>query len=351
MVLPSPVPFQPQVPGFKAYDLDSYLNLTFSNAGNIIDDDVLPIQGRLVVLALKGVGKTIITQQLALELASGGPALGLWRVLKPCRVLVIQKELQDGKYQERLQQSSMQYPHLRSDYIQVVPQAESINIRVDDQQAYQRLEQAIIFYQPEVIVLDPWEEFFHFNENNSWEMKPALESLDRLRLKYGVSFIISHHTVKPQSDPRTGNRFAQDMYAGRGSGRFIEWADTTFTLNGDKTPGKVLMTTFMRHGHQDPPVISMTLNRRYATFDAEVQGIPTTDAEWKITSTISRNHDEMLYNDLIDSLAKQKVGPVVARMAVNSMLRKHILYYMGNVSVGANRIVRMLSPQTRTWMQ
>lgn len=349
MVTPSPIPFQPNAlnQGFKAHSLDAFLNLTYPATDDLIEG-VLGVGGRLVALALKGVGKTLYVTQMALELASATPHLGVWQIKRPVRVMILQKELPDWQFQDRLAQAAMQYPHLNEDNL-ILPKLEDIvDLRLDNPHGLQVLEQSIIYHKPEVIVLDPFRHFHMVNEDKELFIKPMLLFLNKMIEKYKVAFIVSHHLHAPMKDFRSGKRVAQDMYDMSGSKFLIEWADTVFTLNQDPQM-KVLMTPYMRYGKEPPINIVMELDRQYATFDGEVQDLPTTDAEWKAANILGAHNDEMLFNDLISGLISQGVNKTVANVSVNTMIRKHLLYFVGSYAGTSNRLLRMLSPQTRTW--
>jgi hypothetical protein len=300
----------------------------------------------MLVLALKGTGKTIDLTQMAFELASGNPHLGIFNVSRKRRVLLLQKEVADKDYQDRLQKVATRYSGIKSGTF-FMPKAEDLlPLRLDTPEGLNMLDNMMAWTKPDVVMVDPLYRFHFQDEDKSWLMKPMFDALDGFRIKHRASFVISHHLKKPQNDPRTGKRFIQDMFSSRGTGTIIDWMDTVFTMNEDKN-GKILVDTFMRTGAEEHPTLVLTLNRKFVVFEGVVQGMMTGNEDWAIITVLKKHSDEMDYDELIYNLIKHhKLGKRHAGMAIAQMKSKNLIYY---VDLKGKRLVRLLSPQTRSW--
>lgn len=325
------------------YTLGGYLNLSFPPTRNIVGDAVLPVSGRLLVLALKGIGKSQLSMQIALEIAAQKSVLGIFDVPERSKTMILQKEIPDWFYQERLLQASGRYAQLDQSKILIPGQDSFMDMYLDTPIGMQTLESTIAFERPNTVILDPWDTFHNQDTSNNQAMRMITNQLDRIRVRYNVAFLVCHHLKKPSNDYR-GRRVTQTMFDTLGASAMINWADTVFTMN-EMTKEKVHLEPFMRHGREEPPSIIMTRNRRYSGFDAEIQGEPTTTGQFVALAILSKVQ-RIRRKDLEYEMVKQKIGPKQAQRAVSDMVHKNLCYEIGS---NGDRWVINLSPTVRAW--
>lgn len=350
MVTQGLVPFPVIPPPVRGLGIDDFIGQDLPVRNDIVDDAIVPRGGKLILGGDKGLGKTVIVTQMALEIASGDPMLNLFDVPNPEVVVVAQKEIPTGKYQERLLQARSKYNRLNQKNLIILSRDDIYSaLMFDTPQGERLLEQYINYYRPKVFVIDPMYLFHNIDEDRTQQVKKVLEVLDRMILKYGVTFLVSMHFRKPAKDFRTGKIMHQDASDFRGSGTWFHWCDTAIWLNA-LASDKVLLEMFARHGREEPPTVVMSLNRRFNIFEAEIQNSPTSKGEFDCMAALGHyRNGECLYDTLVqDMLNKFKHGPRQAKTIISTMRSKNLLYFIG---AGVDRQVRLLTPGARQWVR
>lgn len=335
-------------PALQSYSLADYLTLDFPIRTNLISDGILPEGCRMLVGAKEKLGKTLLLTQTAFELASRHPWVGKIDIPEPKKVMIFQKEVFGDEYQQRILQTSKKYSGLNPEYIRVVGQDDMLNINLDSQKGIQLFHKHLDSYWPDVVFLDPISKFHSSDEDKASEAKRITDVIDEAGRKFHCAFVISHHFKKQMKDMRTGKLFYQGMQDFRGSSAWTGWADTIAWMN-EMGPDKRLLEWVARHGHEEPLKIVLTINRKYAIFDGEVQDVPTSTGEMAAAQVLNTKPlREMTYADLVVELKKHKIGPVQARIVISDMKDKNLVYFVG---IGNNRIVRLLTSQNRAWVR
>ena len=339
-------PSQSLVPPIRFRSIDAYLSQEFPVRHHLISEGILPVGGKLLVGGQKGVGKTIIMTQIACELASASPCLGLFNIPEPKRALVIQKEVIDDELQDRLRITVNQYPGLHPDML-LIPNREDVrDIMLDTWQGIKILDQCIDYYEPDVVFLDPIMWFHNIDEDKATEVKKILEPLNNLTVKYKCAFVISHHFKKQVMDFK-GKHLDQGLQDFRGSGVWGGWCDTALWAN-DRGNDRLMLGSFLRNGSEQLPSVVLTLNRKQVRFEGQIQDEPTSTAEYAIAQILAMKPGyQCSYTDLESALKQKKIGPRQANTAISTMKSKNMVYFIGNNS---HRVVRLLSPQMRMWV-
>jgi RecA-family ATPase len=161
--------------------------------------------------------KSRIGAELAIAVASGEPALGRFRVLRPGKALIIQNEIHTGVYDERM----LRYADDHSTWSDSLLVVSRQGFRID---AENMLRRELLMQEEEITfaVLDPISEMWPldpgFDENRATDVTIVLERLKELRDK-NRTIIFIHH------DPKDDARRA------RGSGRLIDAPDLRIYLS------------------------------------------------------------------------------------------------------------------------
>ena len=85
----------------------------------------------------------------------------------------------------------------------------------------------IAFHKPDIVMLDPFINFFDGEENSNADIHKLLGRVDRLIELHNVCFIIAHHTGKDRQDDMS-------FMSARGGSVFAGWFDSGIKLLGEK---------------------------------------------------------------------------------------------------------------------
>jgi len=224
---------------------------------------IVPEKSKIVIFGEEKVGKSCVIQNLALDLVSGLPFLG-FEVLKPCRVLLVQCEIQEAAFQKRL------YRTLGSGrYDGRVPQDALFLVsdlnppKLDRAEGREWLFQAVAERKPDVLFLDPLAKLIAGDFTKPLDMTYFLDSLDSIISNFNCTIIITHHARKAYGD--RPYLFTQEM---TGAKRLADWADAIWGLRGSAMQRNPLELWFeLRHAEEEVSPIYIKLNRE--TFAME----------------------------------------------------------------------------------
>jgi AAA domain/CHC2 zinc finger len=190
-----------------------------------------------VMVAPPGSGKSLLTLQLGLMMASGHP-WGGWRPRGAVRTLIINSEDDADEMRRRLYAGIrvMQLDEIAMlDRIALADAPETIVIAKADsktktviaQPMAQRIVATIIEGGFDVVIVDPFAETFEGDENSNSELKWAAVLWREIARKTNCAILLVHHTRKYGAE-------AGDMDAARGAGALIGVArvvSTVFTMS------------------------------------------------------------------------------------------------------------------------
>jgi len=188
-------------------------------------DNVLSENSCMFVAGAPKSGKSWITLDLAMAVASGGDFLGR-TVDRPGRVLLLDAETPAGH-----------------------------------QADIERLQEAIMLRQPTLIILDCLIRFHQRDENSAQEMAAFLGDLRELTRLPGASpsLVVVHHTIK--SAGANGSRLGAGL---RGSGDLWGWYDSAVFVKRDGT--KITADFESRHCADQPALdINLTITEDRAS--------------------------------------------------------------------------------------
>ena len=182
----------------------------------IIGEDLLDAQGLMLIVGPTGAGKTYFVQQLANELAGGGPWLGRFGVEKGVRVGLMQAELGEWRFQKRLEKVPKPHPFM---FV-----ATNYDVKLDEPKGVRELERAVAEMKTEVLIVDPLKPFFAGDENSSTDVNKLFSGVRALQAKHNFAVIFTHHERKTTIMSKPGKSEA------RGSGVLTDRPDTVLRL-------------------------------------------------------------------------------------------------------------------------
>jgi hypothetical protein len=162
-------------------------------------------------------GKTWLALDLALSVASGTPALGVYPIPRAGPVVLFAAEDPPATVRARLEGlAASRELSLESLPLQVILAS---SLRLDTLADQARLTEVVERFRPRLLVLDPFVRLHRINENSAQEVSGVLAYLRDLQRRCHVAVLVVHHARK------AGAGVAQAGLSLRGSGDFYAWGD------------------------------------------------------------------------------------------------------------------------------
>ena len=327
------------------YEIHDFLRLKFVRE-DIISDGILPTECRMVVGALPKIGKTTLVTQLALELASGTPFLGLFDVDRPYPVQIIQQELSDEAYYERLILAKPNFGAIQTGFLSIL---NSRSLQIDTPAGRGEIENYITSWRPRVVIFDPLYKIHSKNEDKASEMHSVLNVLDSLIDKYKVAVILVHHLKKPTTDFR-GRSVDLGMSELRGSSSLAAWADSILMMAPHpSTKGDIVLSFWLRHGQVDPVILS-PIDGKF-TFDAQSQGHPTGQDEQAIVGILKNAPRNTIDHQALVAAVISQTGHSkrAIQMAMSSLRKKYLVAATG-IGREKRKVYLLTSPRDQWFL-
>lgn len=203
-------------------------------------------QGSITVLAsTPKAGKTWVSLALATAVASGAPALGRFHVPAPGRVMLYPAEDDARAIRERIESlclgQGLEFAGLPIDLITAE------QLRLDDVEQQQQLEDLLAERQPKLLILDPLVRLHSGAESYVGHISELFGYLRKLQRRFGVAILVTHHVAKNRS---SGSQPGQAM---RGSGDIHAAYDHGATLQRERD-GRIVLSLEHRSAASPEPV-------------------------------------------------------------------------------------------------
>jgi hypothetical protein len=286
----------------------------------IISEGILPAEGKMILSAPSGTGKSLLSQEIALRLANALPVFGI-AVSKAYRVGIVQWENSEVGQEDRFlkQCGGLQLAQNEQENIVLIDEFPTFRL-LDGTQSQAEMEMLADFIkeaQLEVLILDPFGSFFGGkSENDNIETRKCLDCLTWVARATGCAMIVIDHWGKPN-----GQGQERDFDRTRGASAKKDWADSLLTLsdrpNGEHRDIKRLAFEKLRYGAKRRPM-TYELNEAYLFVEVE--------EEMRITP------------GEIALLMDQAGGTVASKNALATLIFQAYPKEMGSVST-ANRCV------------
>ncbi len=203
--------------------IEELLAKDFSEQKDIIAGGILPREGGIILAGRSGVGKSIMSTEMALDLAFGNPIFGSFGVSSPQTVLVIQTENNEALVHQRLTAMTK---------VRGIPRGmihfRRANERMDltDGKTRQEVINLVRKARATVMILDPLSQFHQGNENDNTFMRYVLDQVTVISRETHCAAIVVHHFGKPKE----GADKDDTRHQIRGASGILDWADTVISL-------------------------------------------------------------------------------------------------------------------------
>lgn len=242
----------------------------------LIGPCLLPVAGAMALSAETGVGKSWISEHIALCMVQGKPLFdylharkdakfgtAVFPVKQADKVLYVDYELSHGVRKQRLPSPGEVEPELAE---RLVFARFPSYYRLDDL-SFGGLRNLVKLTKPNVVIIDPLSSAHSYAENTS-EIKRAFKNLDTLRQEFGVAVIVVHHASSKKLRDKDGEiveRNPLEMF--RGHTTIVDWCDVAMVLTDIETPVKpedhvYLKLAFakIRHASKNRPPIALDID-------------------------------------------------------------------------------------------
>jgi RecA-family ATPase len=215
---------------FRLVTLEEIANQSFDEVPAIIDG-LLDVEESLLLVGSTGIGKSLLTLNIAACLAKP-PANGLWGkfpIPKQRKVLIIQSEVGSKGLNKRLKILSQNEFFKEAIRLVFIPQTET-GCRtlgsLKDEEFRNHLLEMIKMCQAEVVIVDPLSSYHgQGNESGNAEMRQSLDLLTAICDQVGCVPIVVHHAGKGGIEKEIG---------GRGATSIGDWAANILLLEQDR---------------------------------------------------------------------------------------------------------------------
>jgi len=341
---------QDQERGVFVGSLEEFMKADITPADPLVDPLVFR-SGFSMVGGVKGSHKSFFVIQLGLRLAAGKSPFLNSRVIRPAKVLLIQQEISTSFMKDRLSKIQQAEPLETSGRFTPITttgkQLKLLCIKDLDQ-----IKKWLDLYQPELLILDPISSFYDFEENSSREMARVRDVLNRLKATFNVAVLVSHHfsSKRNPNDPDAPQETAGWF---RGHTCLSDAADVLICLH--RLPGQRNNPNLTR-AYEDYNQVEISLrNGRWPEkfsieFDEDSFLLRLSDV-WhefgrkvlpdQVCALINANDGEMRRTDVINSLARDGVGPMAVRRAIDQAIDQQLVEKVQLFGKGAPVLLKL----------
>lgn len=164
--------------------------------------------------------KSWLALEIALSVASGRPCLGSFEPGQTGPVLLYAAE--DAPRQVRLRLEGL--AQVRGVNFATLPVHLILepSLRLDLAENLRRLEEALLSYEPRLLILDPFVRLHRIDENSAAEVSAFLADLRSLQRRHQVAIILVHHTRKSNGEAAgPALRGSSDLHAWGDSNLYV----------------------------------------------------------------------------------------------------------------------------------
>jgi hypothetical protein len=226
-------------------------------------------RARVLMIGKPKIGKSHWLGAFATAACTGTEFMGK-SFPRPLKVMWLQAEIIEAYITERVNLYLTPY-ETQSEYIDALGENLIVSGRLRKNllkdSDIDMVSEEIAFHKPDIVMLDPFINFFDGEENSNADIHKLLGRVDRLIELHNVCFIIAHHTGKDRQDDMS-------FMSARGGSVFAGWFDSGIKLLGEKPN----VTLFYEARNAREP----ESHAAYFNFDTGLWNIVDFDAEKQV---------------------------------------------------------------------
>lgn len=218
----------------------------------LIGPDLFPKHGRMLITGKTGTGKSTLTLYMAACLASKAPLFNIththngsnkglpkFPIMAESAVLYLDYELPpEIRAEKRLKPLASHLPESFQRRLLFPPHPSLYRLHNQEGEAknegsFDGLKKLIAETRPDVLIIDPLSSA-HSLDENTIEVKQALNNADSLIDQYGCSVVLVHHATTKTSRNKDGELVEKDaIEQPRGHSSLVDWCDVHIHFAAD----------------------------------------------------------------------------------------------------------------------
>ena len=245
-------------------------------------DGLWPLDAVGILGGSSKLGKSILTVETAVAVASGEPLFGVYPVNEPGLVLICFMEGQTWLAPDRIRKVA-RFRGLGANAALPIEVLDRARLRLDDTDDLRRLMGAVQRRQPRLIILDPLVRLHTADENASiGGVSKVLDDLRFLQRTCRVCILVVHHNrknVRRGERPGIGLRGSTDIHA---------WGDCNWYLRENGKTGVTLTVEHRTAVSPDPIRLQLAGDDEHLHFDILCDGSEPDENEPPVTGVAER---------------------------------------------------------------
>jgi KaiC/GvpD/RAD55 family RecA-like ATPase len=327
-----PKPEQPQ--GVFVGSLEEFMAADIQAPDPLVDPLVFR-SGFSMVGGVKGSHKSFFCIQLGLSLAAGRHSFLNCRIIRPAKVLLIQQEISISFMRERVEKiiRAEQYK-TEGRFIPITTTANQL--KLVEQKSLDQIKKWIDQYQPEILILDPLSTFHDSEENNSRDQAKIRDVLNRLKARYNLALLITHHfsSKRNPNDPLAPTEVGGWF---RGHSCLTDAADVLICLH--RLPGQRenpnLPNAYENYNQVQIQLRNGAWPERFAIeFDEESFLLKPSNvwAEFgrkvlpdQVVTLLRANDGSMKRTDILSHFSRSQISPMTVLKGINEAINQRLI--------------------------
>jgi hypothetical protein len=286
------IPHDPDRP--TPWPLPEFLKLDIPPVEYFVKD-ILQKNGKAMISAAPNVGKSILVQNMALDIASGKSLFMEKFPVASGKVLYLDLEMGDSSLQERFQKmcdaKTISGDNL---YLKYLP-----TLNLLEEPSRKLIEAWLEESKIQVLILDPLGNAWAGDESKQEQVGQLTAYLNTLIKKFGISILVVHHWRKATKDFKSGGQMAAGSY------KWEAWLDTHVTLEGQSSSVTISCHKNRNRPKFPPFLVKLNVDNLCFEFVADFQKQFTADTLQSLFDSF--NADRVAIPDLIERAKEQKV--------------------------------------------
>jgi hypothetical protein len=267
----------------KGRPLAGYIDLPIDPLTILLGNRYLCQGGGMFIVAPSGIGKSVLSIQMAIQWSVGKSAFGI-KPARALRVLIIQAEDDDGDIKEMSQIAK----HLQLDQVQMGAfqgnvWMESLN-HLSAGSFIDALDSCLDQFPADLVIVNPYTSYLGADIKEDGKNNEFLRNrLNPILTKHKCAAVIIHHTPKTTFQDTTDWKPSDWMYRGAGAACLTNWARAILVIDPTKVYGCyrfIAAKRGKRIGWADPNTASPMYEMHYSHSNGDkLLWVPSTADE------------------------------------------------------------------------
>lgn len=297
----------------KLWDVLDYVDDDSPEPEMILDEGVLPERGVLILGGQPKTGKSLVSMNIAMAIATGTQWLD-FDVSKQRKVMIIQAENSYYNMRRRIKAMVDQQPLSRG----MLTISDPASLKLNDHQDFIALEDLITEHESEVLIIDPLVYFHSVDENDNAAMGMVMEQLRNLANNHNVAIIIVHHAKKAGPIESSGGSNL------RGASSVFGSVDTSIILSREvnsETDEVTYSLDFELRNGENPERMYLALDQDTLQMHPTIGVLPDLPT-WIINTLNEVQASGMDQKMLVSEAEKQGFKAATVKRKINKLLEE-----------------------------